>query len=113
MKFADSRFNLIRVGSSFGEPNSPLAATIKQKFHHILRSQGLDYTDLNDSTFNQLLEQATIESYRSIRVPGKYMYDPSQGEPTIEDFEADLRVELSKRFDNFYSRGLQFPPQQQ
>ena len=48
-----------------------------------------NYEDLeyNNDLYDQILIEATIEAFRGIRVPGKYVQNPELGEPTFEELE--------------------------
>ena len=61
---------------------------------------------------DHLLVQATLEGYRKIRTPGKYEYDKSRGEITIDEYNDLLDEEFKRRFQNFIARGHKFPPKQ-
>jgi len=65
-----------------------------------LQKRNLIYKDLenNDKLMDSLLIEATINAHKPIRVPGKYKYDTSKGEQSLEQFEEMIKEDINHRF---------------
>jgi hypothetical protein len=50
------------------------------------------------------LIEATRDSYRRIRVPGKYKYDPDKGEMSLEEHNARIKFEFERKLAGFTTR---------
>lgn len=59
-----------------------------------------------------MLIEATCLAFQKMRVPGRYIYDTSKGEKTLEDYNKEKMVEYERRLDRFQQRGLTFPEDQ-
>ena len=65
-----------------------------------------------DDAIDQLLIICTIESYQKFRIPGKYIYDLSKGEISIEEHNNMCEIEFRRRMRKFLDRGFKFPEEQ-
>lgn len=56
---------------------------LREAFFRIMTEKyKVHYKDLkgNDSLYDAILNEATIESWHGLRIPGKHSYDPLKGE---------------------------------
>ena len=82
---------------------SPMNVVLNEHFRRLLVDRKMRYEDLEnkDELFDQLLIEATCLAFQKMRVPGRYIYDTTKGEKTLEDYNKEKMAEYERRLDRF------------